>query len=149
MANTDPTADDLKAKVLDLNKWLLSTIANNDLSGYLMFVDPSATFFEPEAKGNLVEGLDFHSEYFRLSNYPAYDDTRMRYTMVRPHVRLLGHDTVAVVCYTLLFQQSKPNKEFARPQTISFEETRIWKRQDSDVPNRWKNVHAHRSHPAK
>lgn len=33
--------------------------------------DPAVTAFEPEALGNLVEGLDFHRFYFENRKVPA------------------------------------------------------------------------------
>ena len=33
------------------------------------FVDPNLTAFEPEALGNLVEGLEFHRFYFENCKY--------------------------------------------------------------------------------
>lgn len=32
--------------------------------------DPGLTSFEPEALGNLVEGMDFHKFYFENCEYP-------------------------------------------------------------------------------
>ena len=36
------------------------------------FVDPNLTAFEPEALGNLVEGLEFHRFYFDNCKYSKY-----------------------------------------------------------------------------
>ena len=43
-----------------LNTQLLDAIDNGDLETYRELCDPSLTAFEPEALGNLVEGLNFH-----------------------------------------------------------------------------------------
>ena len=43
-----------------LNEQLLYAIDNGDLETYKELCDPSLTAFEPEALGNLVEGLAFH-----------------------------------------------------------------------------------------
>lgn len=34
--------------------------------------DPHLTAFEPEALGNLVEGMDFHKFYFDNGNYDLF-----------------------------------------------------------------------------
>lgn len=34
--------------------------------------DPHLTAFEPEALGNLVEGMDFHKFYFDNGNYDSF-----------------------------------------------------------------------------
>jgi len=148
MATTTTAADEIKAQVLDCNQQLLNAIAVNDYATYSSFVDPTVTCFEPEALGHLVEGLPFHEYYFNLS--PPADAAMKKLkqnTMVRPHVRLLGQDTVAIVCYTRLTQRYDPNNASAGPQTIPCEETRIWERQADGTT--WKNVHMHRSNPAK
>ncbi len=43
--------------------------ANDILSFFRKFVDPNLTAFEPEALGNLVEGLEFHRFYFENCKY--------------------------------------------------------------------------------
>jgi hypothetical protein len=37
------------------------------------FVDPNLTAFEPEALGNLVEGLEFHRFYFENCKYNSVE----------------------------------------------------------------------------
>lgn len=37
--------------------------------------DPHLTTFEPEALGNLVEGMDFHKFYFDNGNYDSFAST--------------------------------------------------------------------------
>lgn len=39
--------------------------------------DPAVTAFEPEALGNLVEGLDFHRFYFENREFTALGVTRI------------------------------------------------------------------------
>ena len=114
-----------------LNKQLLDAIDSGDLETYRELCDPSLTAFEPEALGNLVEGLDFHETYF---GSPA--SGKRKSTVRAPHIRLLG-DT-AVVAYVRLVQSTTSDGQHS---TTAFEETRIWhKTRDS-----WKNVHFHRS----
>jgi calcium/calmodulin-dependent protein kinase (CaM kinase) II len=56
--------------------------------------------------------------------------------MASPHVRLLGD--VAVISYVRLNQRLAAD---GSPFTTSFEETRVWQRQQGQ----WKHVHFHRS----
>ena len=58
-------------------------------------------------------------------------------TISSPHVRLLG-DT-AIVCYVCLSQELGPS---GSPVTMSFDETRVWHRDEEGV---WRHVHFHRS----
>jgi calcium/calmodulin-dependent protein kinase (CaM kinase) II len=124
---TDPAADEL----LRLNARLLESIAAADWAAYAELCDPSLTAFEPEACGQLVEGLDFHHFYFRLGAAGGDHHT----TMCSPRVRLLGD--AAVVAYVRLDQRVRGGA----PVTLAFEETRVWQRQGG----RWKHVHFHRS----
>ena len=118
-----------------LNEQLLYAIDNGDLETYRELCDPSLTAFEPEALGNLVEGLGFHETYF---GSPA---SGKRKSSVRaPHIRLLG-DT-AVVAYVRLVQSTTNDGQHS---TTAFEETRIWHKTGSG----WKNVHFHRSNVGK
>ena len=118
-----------------LTKQLLDAIDNGDLETYRGLCDPSLTAFEPEALGNLVEGLGFHETYF---GSPA---TGKRKSSVRsPNIRLLG-DT-AVVAYVRLVQSTTSDGQHS---TTAFEETRIWHK----IEGNWKNVHFHRSNVGK
>jgi calcium/calmodulin-dependent protein kinase (CaM kinase) II len=119
-------------ELLELNQRLLDSIARADWATYRDLCDPSLTAFEPEARGQLVEGLRFHQFYFEHGGARAAQNT----TMCSPRVRVLGD--VAVVTYIRL-DQSWPAD--GPPVTARFEETRIWQRQDG----RWKHVHFHRS----
>ena len=114
-----------------LNKQLLDAIDDGDLKTYREYCDHSLTAFEPEALGNLVEGLDFHETYF---GNPV---SGKRKSSVRaPHIRMLG-DT-AVVAYVRLVQSTASDGQHS---TTVFEETRIWHK----IEGSWKNVHFHRS----
>jgi calcium/calmodulin-dependent protein kinase (CaM kinase) II len=125
---TDSTVEEL----LRLNQRLLDAIASGDWAVYQELCDPTLTAFEPEALGQLVEGLDFHRFYFDIGSFRSQHRT----TMCSPHVRVLGD--VAVVAYVRLNQRVGDN---AAPVTVGFEETRVWHRQDG----RWRHVHFHRS----
>lgn len=125
-------SDAVKEELLRLNQRLLESIAGADWATYQELCDPSLTAFEPEALGQLVEGLEFHRFYFNLGSV-----TRSHYTtMSCPHVRVLGD--VAVIAYVRLNQRVGAD---GLPVTVGFEETRVWQRQGSQ----WKHVHFHRS----
>jgi calcium/calmodulin-dependent protein kinase (CaM kinase) II len=124
----DPLAEEL----LHLNQRLLDSIARADWNTYQELCDPSLTAFEPEAAGQLVEGLEFHRFYFDLGGAPGQHQT----TMCSPKVRVMGD--VAVVAYVRLNQRLSAA---GVPVTTGVEETRVWQRQDG----RWKHVHFHRS----
>lgn len=127
---SDPETD--IQQLLELNQRLLDSIASGDWQTYTDLCDPTLSAFEPEARGHLVEGMDFHRFYFDLGGAKGACTT----TMSSPHVRLLG-DT-AVVCYVRLLQHLDAN---GRSVTDQFEETRVWQREG----DRWLHVHFHRS----
>ena len=119
-------------ELLRLNQRLLDAIARADWPVYHELCDPSLTCFEPEAAGQLVEGLEFHRFYFQLPG-PA---TPFNTTMASPHVRILGD--VAILSYVRLNQRIGSD---GTPTTRAVEETRIWQKQNGV----WKHVHFHRS----
>jgi calcium/calmodulin-dependent protein kinase (CaM kinase) II len=125
-------ADPLVDELLALNQRLLDSIAAADWAAYEELCDPSLTAFEPEARGQLVEGLAFHRFYFDLGGVNGAHHT----TMCSPRVRLLGE--AAVVTYVRLNQRVGAG---GVPFTSAFEETRVWQRRDG----RWRHVHFHRS----
>ena len=53
-----------EAKLLTLTRKLLNSIADSDFSTYALLCSEDMTCFEPEARGTLVEGQDFHKWYF-------------------------------------------------------------------------------------
>ena len=59
-------AEDVREELLRLNQRLLDSIALADWETYTELCDPSLTAFEPEAAGQLVQGLEFHHFYFQL-----------------------------------------------------------------------------------
>jgi calcium/calmodulin-dependent protein kinase (CaM kinase) II len=125
--------DATRKELLELNARLLASIAGGDWPTYSELCDASLTAFEPEAQGQLVEGLEFHKFFFDLgaSGLPHHT------TMASPHVRLLGDD-VAVVSYTRLVQRADAA---GTPSIGASNETRVWHRQQG----RWRHVHFHRS----
>lgn len=119
-------------ELLHLNQQLLDSIASGDWETYASLCDPTLSAFEPEARGHLVEGMDFHRFYFDLGTADGPRNT----TMSSPHVRLL--DDTAVVSCVRLVQHLDADGHCV---TDRFEETRVWQR-DAE---RWQHVHFHRS----
>lgn len=126
---TDPLIEELQA----LNQRLLDAIAAGDWAIYEELSDPGLTAVEPEAHGQLVEGLPFHRYYFQLGGVKGPHRT----TMCQLHVRPLGADA-AVLTYARLIQRLGPD---GAPVTVASQETRVWQRQGG----RWRQVHFHRT----
>lgn len=125
----DPATEEL----LRLSARLLEAIDKADWKTYEELCAPSLTAFEPEAMGQLVEGLPFHRFYF-FSNAARRGDRNT--TLANPRVRVMGD--VAVVAYVRLTQYLGPE---GTPYTSATEETRVWQR----LGGGWKHVHFHRS----
>jgi ketosteroid isomerase-like protein len=122
-----------RAELLRLNQRLLDSIAAGDWNAYRELCHPELTCFEPEARGQLVEGMAFHKFYFDLGAPSSPRNT----TMASPHVLILGDDA-AVVTYVRLVQRLGDD---GKPATVCSEETRVWQR----IDGRWRHVHFHRS----
>jgi calcium/calmodulin-dependent protein kinase (CaM kinase) II len=127
------SVEETVAELLELSEQLLESIAAADWETYEQLCDPTLSAFEPEARGQLIDGMEFHHFYFELDDGESPKNT----TISSPHVRLLGQDA-AVVSYIRLIQHIDDD---GRPQTSRFEETRVWERQESG----WRHVHFHRS----
>ena len=123
-------------EILAVNQRLLESILAGDWKTYEELCDPSLSAFEPEGRGQLIEGMPFHRFYFDLGGASG----PKLVSMASPHVRMLGDDA-AVVSYVRLVQKLDAH---SAPVTVTTEETRIWQRRDG----RWKHVHFHRSVPA-
>jgi calcium/calmodulin-dependent protein kinase (CaM kinase) II len=119
-------------EILELTQQLLESIAAGDWETYQDLCDATLTAFEPEGRGHLVQGLEFHHFYFDLG--PG--ETPRTTTMSSPKVRLMGD--VAVVAYVRLVQSIGAG---GAPVTSHFEETRVWQMQQG----KWQHVHFHRS----
>src|SRR5262245_27549927 len=117
--------------ILSLTRQLLEAIAAKDWNAYQHLTDASISCFEPEACGQLVIGWPFHQFYFQLGGGSRPGNV----TIAQPHVRMMGD--VAVVAFVRLNQTIGPDG----PQTVAFEETRVWHKQNGN----WKHVHFHRS----
>jgi hypothetical protein len=122
-----------QAELLRLNQRLLDSIAAGDWNAYQELCHPELTCFEPEARGQLAEGLAFHKFYFDL----GAPSTPRNTTMTSPRVIMLGDDA-AVVAYVRLVQRIGDDD---KPATVCSEETRVWQR----IDGRWRHVHFHRS----
>jgi calcium/calmodulin-dependent protein kinase (CaM kinase) II len=120
-----------KEELLQVNQRLLNAIVTGDWPTYAELCASDLTAFEPEACGQLVEGLAFHRFYFDRTSRSH----RRQATMASPRVRRLGD--VAIVSYVRI-DQIETEAGF---QSQAFEETRIWHRTESG----WKHVHFHRS----
>ena len=118
--------------VLELNRRLLASIADGDWNTYAELCDPTLTAFEPEARGHLVEGMEFHHFYFGQGGIKGPHNT----TTCSPHVRLMG-DVAVVSCVRLVQRLDDAGK----PITVPSEETRVWQREGAA----WRHVHFHRS----
>ncbi len=129
------TMEEDREEILNLTQDLLIAITSGDWDTYCQLCDPSLTAFEPEARGYLVDGLDFHHYYFKIR---TENHSPVQSTIVAPHIRIMGN--VAIIAYTRLTQSTGPGG----PATSAMEETRIWERIEGD----WKHVHFHRSKPS-
>lgn len=128
-------AKSIEDELVELTEQLLDSIASGDWETYDALCDPTLSAFEPEGRGHLIEGMEFHRFYFDLGAAEGPRNT----TMASPHVRVMGD--VAVVSYARLVQSLG---ESDSPVTSIYEETRVWQLQDG----RWRHVHFHRSRPS-
>eukprot|EP01136_Pigoraptor_vietnamica_P007451 Opistho-1_new@2671 len=125
-----------ETEVLLAAEKLLACISRGDWDAYRNMCDPSLTAFEPEAVGELVQGMDFHKFYFDGAGTSA-GGSRTQATVKNARVRVMGD--VAVHTATRLVQSHSATSGF---RTRRYEETRVWRRV-SEGP--WKMVHFHRS----
>ncbi|XP_042623914.1 calcium/calmodulin-dependent protein kinase (CaM kinase) II gamma 1 isoform X3 [Cyprinus carpio] len=126
-------AQSRKQEIIKITEQLIEAVNNGDFEAYTRICDPGLTSFEPEALGNLVEGMDFHKFYFEhllsKNNKPVHT------TILNPHVHLIGEDA-ACIAYIRLTQYIDSQ---GRPRSCQSEETRVWHRRDA----KWLNVHFH------
>uniref|UniRef100_A0A669EVR6 calcium/calmodulin-dependent protein kinase n=1 Tax=Oreochromis niloticus TaxID=8128 RepID=A0A669EVR6_ORENI len=120
-------------EIIKITEQLIEAINNGDFEAYAKICDPGLTSFEPEALGNLVEGMDFHRFYFE--NLLAKNSKPIHTTILNPHVHLIGEDA-ACIAYIRLTQFVDGQ---GRPRSSQSEETRVWHRRDS----KWQNIHFH------
>uniref|UniRef100_A0A8C8Z5Q4 calcium/calmodulin-dependent protein kinase n=1 Tax=Prolemur simus TaxID=1328070 RepID=A0A8C8Z5Q4_PROSS len=137
-SNTTIEDEDVKARkqeIIKVTEQLIEAINNGDFEAYTKICDPGLTAFEPEALGNLVEGMDFHRFYFE--NALSKSNKPIHTIILNPHVHLVGEDA-ACIAYIRLTQYMDGG---GMPKTMQSEETRVWHRRDG----KWQNVHFHRS----
>ncbi|XP_052463453.1 calcium/calmodulin-dependent protein kinase type II subunit beta isoform X39 [Carassius gibelio] len=128
--------EDVKARkqeIIKITEQLIEAINNGDFDAYAKICDPGLTSFEPEALGNLVEGMDFHRFYFE--NLLSKNSKPIHTTILNPHVHLIGEEA-ACIAYIRLTQFVDGQ---GLPRSSQSEETRVWHRRDS----KWQNVHFH------
>ncbi|XP_041691970.1 calcium/calmodulin-dependent protein kinase type II subunit beta isoform X2 [Coregonus clupeaformis] len=122
-----------KQEIIKITEQLIEAVNNGDFEAYSKICDPGLTSFEPEALGNLVEGMDFHRFYF--DNLLSKNSKPIHTTILNPHVHLIGEDA-ACIAYIRLTQFVDVQ---GHPRSSQSEETRVWHRRDS----KWQNVHFH------
>ncbi|XP_049814488.1 calcium/calmodulin-dependent protein kinase type II alpha chain isoform X3 [Schistocerca nitens] len=127
--------DARKQEIIKMTEQLIEAISTGDFEAYTKICDPHLTAFEPEALGNLVEGMDFHKFYF--DNVLGKNCKAINTIILNPHVHLLGDDA-ACIAYVRLTQYMDKQ---GQAHTQQSEETRVWHKRD----NKWQNVHFHRS----
>ncbi|XP_037536801.1 calcium/calmodulin-dependent protein kinase (CaM kinase) II beta 1 isoform X2 [Nematolebias whitei] len=135
-SNTTVEDEDVKVRkqeIIKITEQLIEAINNGDFDAYAKICDPGLTSFEPEALGNLVEGMDFHRFYFE--NLLAKNNKPIHTTILNPHVHLIGEDAACIAYIRLT--QFVDNQ--GRPRSTQSEETRVWHRRDS----KWQNIHFH------
>uniref|UniRef100_A0A8C7NB56 calcium/calmodulin-dependent protein kinase n=1 Tax=Oncorhynchus kisutch TaxID=8019 RepID=A0A8C7NB56_ONCKI len=120
-------------EIIKITEQLIEAVNNGDFEAYAKICDPCLTSFEPEALGNLVEGMDFHRFYF--DNLLSKNSKPIHTTILNPHVHLIGEDA-ACIAYIRLTQFVDGT---GRPCSSQSEETRVWHRRES----KWQNVHFH------
>jgi len=122
-------------EIIRLTQRLIASITMGDYDTYMKLCDERMTCFEPEARGNLVEGMDFHKFYF--DNYYTKQTSPVNTTILSPHVILLS-DESACISYVRLTQRVDSNNCAV---TVQHEETRVWHKKACG----WLCVHFHRS----
>ncbi|XP_072756533.1 calcium/calmodulin-dependent protein kinase II isoform X21 [Anoplolepis gracilipes] len=131
--------DDVKARrqeIIKMTEQLIESINTGDFEAYTKICDPHLTAFEPEALGNLVEGMDFHKFYFDNAVL-GKNCKAVNTTILNPHVHLLGEDAACIAYVRLTQYMDKQGVA----HTQQSEESRVWHKRDS----KWQNVHFHRS----
>ncbi|XP_014221026.1 calcium/calmodulin-dependent protein kinase type II alpha chain isoform X4 [Trichogramma pretiosum] len=124
-----------RQEIIKMTEQLIESINTGDFEAYTKICDPHLTAFEPEALGNLVEGMEFHKFYF--DNVLGKNCKAVNTTILNPHVHLLGDDAACIAYVRLTQYMDKQGVA----HTQQSEESRIWHKKD----NKWQNVHFHRS----
>ncbi|NWY98290.1 KCC2D kinase, partial [Loxia curvirostra] len=134
-----------KQEIIKVTEQLIEAINNGDFEAYTKICDPGLTSFEPEALGNLVEGMDFHRFYFENGKYSIF--------ISEASSEVLFFSGFCYRCFSVCFfsahshitghlrGQRRYMDGSGMPKTMQSEETRVWHRRDG----KWQNVHFHRS----
>ncbi|XP_050446268.1 calcium/calmodulin-dependent protein kinase type II alpha chain isoform X5 [Cataglyphis hispanica] len=125
-----------RQEIIKMTEQLIESINTGDFEAYTKICDPHLTAFEPEALGNLVEGMDFHKFYFDNAVL-GKNCKAVNTTILNPHVHLLGEDAACIAYVRLTQYMDKQGVA----HTQQSEESRVWHKRDS----KWQNVHFHRS----
>ncbi|XP_026824298.1 calcium/calmodulin-dependent protein kinase type II alpha chain isoform X3 [Ooceraea biroi] len=125
-----------RQEIIKMTEQLIESINTGDFEAYTKICDPHLTAFEPEALGNLVEGMDFHKFYFDNAVL-GKNCKAVNTTILNPHVHLLGEDAACIAYVRLTQYMDKQGVA----HTQQSEESRVWHKRD----NKWQNVHIHRS----
>ncbi|NXW52156.1 KCC2D kinase, partial [Nyctiprogne leucopyga] len=129
-----------KQEIIKVTEQLIEAINNGDFEAYTKICDPGLTSFEPEALGNLVEGMDFHRFYFENGKHSFFISVNLH----------LGREycffsEFCYICFSVCFCCAHSciigHLGYGMPKTMQSEETRVWHRRDG----KWQNVHFHRS----
>ncbi|XP_035731164.1 calcium/calmodulin-dependent protein kinase type II delta chain isoform X8 [Vespa mandarinia] len=137
ITNCDGERDDARRQeIIKMTEQLIESISTGDFEAYTKICDPHLTAFEPEALGNLVEGMDFHKFYFDNAVL-GKNCKAVNTTILNPHVHLLGEDAACIAYVRLTQYMDKQGVA----HTHQSEESRVWHKRD----NKWQNVHFHRS----
>ncbi|XP_071646755.1 calcium/calmodulin-dependent protein kinase II isoform X2 [Temnothorax longispinosus] len=131
----DSSSTARRQEIIKMTEQLIESINTGDFEAYTKICDPHLTAFEPEALGNLVEGMDFHKFYF--DNVLGKNCKAVNTTILNPHVHLLGEDAACIAYVRLTQYMDKQGVA----HTQQSEESRVWHKRD----NKWQNVHFHRS----
>ncbi|UYV71274.1 CAMK2G [Cordylochernes scorpioides] len=132
-----------KQEIVKLTEQLVEAITTGDYETYTKLCDPQMTAFEPEALGNLVEGMEFHKFYFDNGCCAVLgkNNKSVNTTLLNPTVHLLGDDAACIAYIRLTQYLDKVCNRSGVAYTQQSEETRVWFKRDG----KWQNVHFHRS----
>jgi len=116
----------MQREIIGATEQLLRAINARDFATYKKLSDEDLTAFEPEALGNLVEGLHFHKFYFDNCG-PMRVPPNV--SIINPRVHILGKDA-ASIAYVRLTQTIDKQ---GIPHTSQSEETRVWQRTQTQI----------------
>ncbi|NXF57780.1 KCC2D kinase, partial [Ciccaba nigrolineata] len=128
-----------KQEIIKVTEQLIEAINNGDFEAYTKICDPGLTSFEPEALGNLVEGMDFHRFYFENGKHSFFISVNLHLGR-----KVWFFSEFCYMCFSVCFCCTYSHiigHLGGMPKTMQSEETRVWHRRDG----KWQNVHFHRS----